>query len=103
VDGWIYYTAYYCVQASVASLFVDIYRFGELEIGISYLTIGVAVAVGGYPNGEFLERNYRAVAKRIGFTINKVSGDGITEFLTERAGTRFAFYPIAVHTVLLVD
>ena len=75
----------------VPSLFVDIYRFGELEIGISYLTIGVAVAVGGYPNGKFLERNYRAVAKRIGFTMNKVSGDGITKFLTERAGTRFAF------------
>jgi len=85
----------------VPSLFVDIYRCGELETGISYLTI--AVAVGGYPNGKFLERNYRAVAKRIGFTINKVSGDGITKFLTERAEARFAFYLIAVHTVLLVD
>ena len=42
--------------------------FAELEIGISYLTIGVAVAVGGYPNGKFLERNYQAVVKRIGFT-----------------------------------
>jgi hypothetical protein len=87
----IYYTAYYCVQASVPSLFVGIYRFGELGTGISYLTIGVAVTVGAYPNGEFLERNYRAVAKRIGFMINKVSGDGIIKFLTERAGTRFAF------------
>ena len=61
------------------------------KLGISYLTIGVAVAVGGYPNGKFLERNYGAVARRIGFTINKVSGDGIIQFLTERAGTRFAF------------
>jgi hypothetical protein len=101
--GGIYYTAYYYVQVSVPNPFVDIYRFGELEIGISCLTIVVAVAVGGYPNGKFLERNYRAVAKRVGFTINKVSEDGIAEFLTEKAETRFAFYPIAVHTVLLVD
>jgi hypothetical protein len=30
----IYYTASCCVQASVTSLFVGIYRCGELEIGI---------------------------------------------------------------------
>jgi hypothetical protein len=35
----IYYTVYDCVQASMASLFVDIYRVSELEMGISYLAI----------------------------------------------------------------
>jgi hypothetical protein len=86
----VHYTAYYCVQASVPSLFVDIYRFGGLAIGISYLTI---VVVGRYPNGKFLGRNYQAIAKRIGFTINKVSRDGITEFLTERAEDKLRILP----------
>jgi predicted MFS family arabinose efflux permease len=58
----IYYTAY-SVFRHPCRVFIDIYRFSELEIGISYLAIGVAVAVGGYPNGKFLERNYRAIAK----------------------------------------
>jgi multidrug resistance protein len=98
----IYYTAYYCVQASIPTLFVDIYGFSELEIGVSYLSIGVGVACGGYTNGKFLDINYRVVAKQVGFTINKVSGDDLRAFPIERARTRFAFYLVAICTVLLV-
>lgn len=98
----IYYTAYYCVQASIPNLFAVIYDFSELEIGISYLSIGVGVAIGGYTNGKFLDINYRVVAKQIGFTINKVSGDDLRTFPIERARTRFAFYLVAICTALLV-
>ena len=97
----VYYTAYYCVQASIPSLFVGIYAFTELEIGVSYLSIGVGVAMGGYANGKFLDINYRVVAKQIGFTINKVSGDDLGAFPIERARTRFAFYLVVICTALL--
>jgi hypothetical protein len=89
----IYYTAYDCVQASMPPLFVDIYRLVSWQRAFHNLAIGAAVAVGGYANGKFLEMNYPVIARQIGFTINKVPGDDITEFSTERAGTRLAFYP----------
>jgi hypothetical protein len=66
-------------------------------MGVSYLAIGATVAVGGYTKWQILETNYRVAAEQVGFTINKVSGDGIIEFPTEMAGARFAFY--LVHTV----
>jgi multidrug resistance protein len=47
----IFYAAYYCLQASIPNLFLNIYSFNELEIGVSYLAIGVGVALGGYSNG----------------------------------------------------
>lgn len=47
----IFYAAYYCIQASIPSLFIAIYHLNELEIGISYLAIGIGVALGGYTNG----------------------------------------------------
>jgi multidrug resistance protein len=97
----IYYTAYYCVQASIPNLFLDIYGFNELEIGVSYLSIGLGVGAGGYTNGKFLDINYRIVAKQIGFTIIKVSGDDLTAFPIERARTRFAFYLVGICTILL--
>lgn len=43
----IYYTADYCVQASIPNLFLAIYGFNELEIGVSYTSIGIGVAAGG--------------------------------------------------------
>ena len=88
--------AYCCVQASIPDLFVDIYDFSELEIGISYLYIGVGVAIGGYTS------RHRVVAKQIGFTVNEVSGDDLRAFPVERARTRFASYLVAICTAPLV-
>ncbi|MDI1487634.1 MAG: hypothetical protein OHK93_006904 [Ramalina farinacea] len=47
----IYYTIYYCTQASLAGFFADIYGYNELQVGLCYLAIGFGVALGGYANG----------------------------------------------------
>lgn len=38
----VYYTAYSCLQASLSSLFINIYGYRELEAGLIYIPFGVA-------------------------------------------------------------
>lgn len=47
----IYYATYYTIQASLPSIFIDIYALNELEIGLCYFAIGIGVVLGGYLNG----------------------------------------------------
>jgi hypothetical protein len=69
---------------------------------VSYRSTRIGVAARGYTNGKFLDINYQTAAKQIGFSINKVSGDDLRTFPIERARTRFAFYLVAICTVLRV-
>lgn len=86
----VHYLVYYSVQATMPSMFASIYNLSELQIGLSYLSIGIGVAAGGYSNGKFLDINYSRTAKQIGFIINRISGDDLCTFPVERARTRFA-------------
>lgn len=53
VNGVLYMT-YCCIQASLASLFVDIYGFKELEAGLIYLPFGVGCVLASYISGTWL-------------------------------------------------
>jgi MFS family permease len=98
-----HYAAYYCLQATMPSLFAgDPYNFEPLKVGLTYLCIGIGVALGGFINGRTLDHNYRIIAARIGFTINRTAGDSLTEFPIERARTRFSMLFIPLHAVLLM-
>lgn len=98
----IHYTDYYCVQASMPTLFSsEPYRLTSLQIGLAYLSIGVGVALGGYINGQTLDYNYAVTARKIGFTINSTSGDDLSDFPIERARTRFSVIYLPLHAALL--
>jgi MFS family permease len=47
----IWYTVYSCLQASLSSLFVEIYQVSGLISGLSYLPFGVACAISAYGTG----------------------------------------------------
>ena len=66
------YTAYDCVQASHAEPLRRRLQASELEMGVSYLAIGAARAVGGYTKWQILEMNYRVAAEQVGFTIKSL-------------------------------
>lgn len=98
----IHYTDYYCVQATMPVLFNSApYHLSSLQVGLTYLSIGVGVALGGYINGQTLDHNYRLVAEKIGFTINSISGDNLEDFPIEQARTRFAVLYIPLQAALL--
>lgn len=97
-----FYAVYYCVQTSIPLTYKDIYNFNELEIGFSYLTGGFGVVAAGFVNGKMMDRNYKITAKKIGFTVNKVSGDDLYHFPIERARARSSWILMGIYVCSLV-
>ncbi len=79
------YTAFYDIMASLPQLFQEIYGFNELQIGLCYLPFGCGCALASIINGRMLDRNYKKVARQIGFTIDRKRGDDMRHFPIERA------------------
>jgi MFS family permease len=91
------------LQATMPALFAEEpYKLTSLQTGLTYLSIGVGVALGGLINGKLLDLNYRRTARDIGFAMNDVTGDRIQDFPIERARTRFALFLIPAHLVFLI-
>jgi len=79
------YTAFYDIVASIPQLFQEIYHFNDLQIGLCYLPFGCGCALASVINGRMLDRNYKRVAKQIGFSIDRKRGDDLRHFPIERA------------------
>lgn len=79
------YTAFYDVVASIPQLFQEIYKFNDLQIGLCYIPFGAGCAVASFINGKMLDRNYKRVAKQVGFTIDRKHGDNLRYYPIERA------------------
>lgn len=95
------YAVWYAVQASIPTIYKDIYHFNELQIGLAYLTGGFGTVSGGYLNGKLMDWNYKATARSIGHTIDKVSGDDMNNFPIERARARGSYYLLLIYTAAL--
>ena len=95
------YAVYYCVQTSIPSIYKDIYKYNEFEIGLAYLTGGAGVVLGGITNGRLMDYNYKITAKRIGHTVDKVSGDDMNHFPIERARARGSWVLLGVYICAL--
>lgn len=79
------YTAFYDIVATIPSLYAEIYKFNNLQIGFCYLPYGCGCCIASFLNGVMLDRNYKRVAKQIGFTIDKKRGDDLRDFPIEQA------------------
>ncbi|KAF8856352.1 MFS general substrate transporter [Acephala macrosclerotiorum] len=79
------YTAFYDVVASIPQLFQEIYHFNDLQIGLCYIPFGCGCALASFINGRMLDRNYKKIARQIGFTIDRKRGDDLRHFPIERA------------------
>ncbi|KAL8804694.1 MAG: hypothetical protein Q9182_002386 [Xanthomendoza sp. 2 TL-2023] len=92
----------FSIQTSIPSAFTDLYRFNELEIGLSYLPRGTGIIIGGYANGRLMDSNYRITAKQIGHRIDREQGDDMNDFPIERARTRGSPYLIGILTCSVI-
>ena len=97
-----FYMVDYSIQTMIPSTYKDKYHFNELEIGLSYLPRGAGIIIGGYLNGKMMDRNYGIVAKNIGHTIDRVSGDDLNHFPIERARVRGSCYLLGISTCGLI-
>ena len=79
------YTAFYDIVASIPQLFSEIYHYNDLQIGLCYIPFGCGCALASFINGKLLDGNYKRVARKIGFTIDRKHGDDLRHFPIERA------------------
>ena len=85
-----YYALWYCVQTNIPVTFkASPYHFTELQVGLAYLPGATGVILSKYATSHFIDRNYKAAARKIGFTVDKVKGDDLTKFPIEKARTRW--------------
>ncbi|KAH9893007.1 putative major facilitator superfamily transporter [Xylariomycetidae sp. FL2044] len=87
-----FYMNYSCIQASLAHLMMSKYGLDAFEAGLCYLAYGIATLASSYAVGKVIDYDYRATAKSLGITINKVSGDSMTDFPIERARIRSIWF-----------
>lgn len=81
----IIYTAIYDIMATIPKLFHETYGFNDLEVGLCYLPFGVGCALSSFLTGKLMDRNYKRIAKKIGFSIDRKHGDDLRHFPIERA------------------
>ncbi|KAK6843709.1 major facilitator superfamily transporter [Apiospora arundinis] len=94
----IHYTIYSCLQASLSTLFTDIYHVSGLVSGLTYLPFGVACAVAAFGTGKVLDRDYRHTAKKEGIPVDKTRGDDadLSRFPIEHARLRSVKFSVAL-------
>ena len=110
----IFYMIYCCVQASLSNAFITIYHYRELTAGLVYLPFGFGCALASYGSGnlshqrsaalasnhfaagKIMNRDYRVVAKKQNFIIDKTQGDNMSNFPIEYARLRSIWYMLAI-------
>ncbi|OAL27226.1 hypothetical protein AYO20_09824 [Fonsecaea nubica] len=80
------------LMTSTPTVFPRLYGLNELEVGLCFLPLGVAAAVGSFCNGRLLDWNYRRTAHRLGVTVDRKRGDDLRNFPIERARLQAVFF-----------
>ncbi|KAK8081536.1 hypothetical protein PG996_000317 [Apiospora saccharicola] len=94
----IHYTIYSCLQASLSTLFAEIYHVSGLVSGLTYLPFGVACAIAAFGTGKMLDWDYRHVADKQGdvATSEKTRDDNFGSFPIEHARLRSMKFSVAL-------
>jgi multidrug resistance protein len=96
------YTAFYMIMASLPQMFQQTYGFNDLQIGLCYIPFGVGCASASWMNGKVLDFNYRRVAGKIGFKIDRKRGDNLRKFPIERARLEIIFPMICLGLICYI-
>ena len=96
------YSVYSCLQASLSSVFVEIYGVSGLAAGLIYLPFGAACIISAWLAGRLLDRDYAVTAREEGVSIDRVRGDDLASFPVERARLRNSKFSIALCSALIV-
>ncbi|KAI1487335.1 major facilitator superfamily transporter [Biscogniauxia mediterranea] len=92
----IYYATYCCVQASLSTLFIEIYGYQELQAGLIYIPFGLGCLLSVYIWGKILDYDYIRTAKSYGVTVNRGHDVNIDIFPIEVARLRSSVYLIVL-------
>ncbi|KAJ5666954.1 hypothetical protein N7462_011363 [Penicillium macrosclerotiorum] len=87
----ILFAGFYDVSATIPSIYNDLYGLDDLQIGLCYIPFGLGASIASILNGNFLDYNYRRIAKRLGFPLVKNRHTDLRNFPIEKARLQIAF------------
>ncbi|KAG9544599.1 MFS general substrate transporter, partial [Aureobasidium melanogenum] len=79
------YTAFYDVTASMPYLFGRIYNYNDLQIGLCFIPFGVGCLIAPILGGKALDWNFRRLAVKHGFPVDKKRATDLKDFPLEKA------------------
>ena len=98
----VFYLIDSCLLTASSTIYKNIYHFNELQIGLSLIPRGVGVISCNFFNIRLMDHNYKVIARKIGWTIDKVSGDDLRDFPIERARSRGSYLILLWSSATLV-
>lgn len=96
------YTVYTCINASLSTLFIEIYDLKEWEAGLIYLPFGIGGMVSTFFSGALLDTAYRNARSSRGLPTNKATGDDLDNFPIEKARLGVIWIPMALTTCSVI-
>lgn len=99
------YAVWYLIQASLPVIYGKDpggYGFKDIYVGLCYLAGGSGVIAGGFICGKMMDRNYKHVAQKAGFSTNKSDNHNIHDFPIEEARSRFSLLILAFSACVLI-
>ncbi|KAK1765304.1 major facilitator superfamily domain-containing protein [Phialemonium atrogriseum] len=97
------YANYCSLQASLSSLFIDMYDYQELQAGLIYLPFGGGCLFSVYAWGKLLNYDYSRTAKEQGVDVDVAREDCLDNFPIEKARLRNVFYLIGLNTIATIS
>ncbi|THY53701.1 MFS general substrate transporter [Aureobasidium pullulans] len=79
------YTAFYDVTASMPYLFGMIYNYNDLQIGLCFIPFGMGCLIAPILGGRALDWNFRRLALKHGFPVDKKRATDLKDFPLEKA------------------
>lgn len=96
------YLVFIISVATLSTQFKNIYGYNDLQIGLCYLPYGAGCLIAALTQGYMLDWNYRRVAKKIGFTIDKKRGDDLSNFPIEKARLVPVYFFVTVGLIAMI-
>lgn len=90
------YVVYTCINASLSTLFIDIYKLNQWQAGIIYLPFGLGGTVSTFFSGPLLNTAYRNARTERGLSTDKAAGDDLDRFDVEKARLRVIWVPMLI-------
>ena len=97
------YSVYSCLQASLSSVFVEIYGVSGVTAGLIYIPFGVACMISAVLAGRLLDRDYTVTAREEGKSVDRVRGDDLSSFPVEKARLRNSKFSIVLLCALIIS
>jgi len=96
------YVVHTCINASLSTLFVDVYHLNQLQAGLIYLPFGVGGAASTLVSGRLLNRAWRKARTTQGLSTDKVAGDDLDSFSVEKARLQVIWVPMFMTVASIV-